>query len=188
MSKQKSNIDLEANERLQQNPFEVENGYFNQLKDNILNAASASESQMEYNLHLKQNKMQVPNGYFQTLTGRILERIDEGYKVKESETQVVVMPKPIPFKWISIAASLLLIASIYFGIHSGTRTSDELAALPDELLIDYLESNLSLGDELITDIAEIDIILDEIYWDETDKLSAALGEHPELEYDFEYYE
>ena len=188
MSDNKRHIDLEANKHLKENPFEVENGYFKGLKGQILNAAKASESEIEFNLHLKQNKMEVPDHYFASLADNIEQRIREQEASKESDIKVVSLQKRNEYKWFGIAASFLLVAALYFGISTSSTPTDGLAAVSDDVLLEYLENETELSEDLITNIEDIDIILDEIYMDETGDLTAMIGEHPELEYDFEYYE
>lgn len=189
MSNKKRHIELEADKHLKEYPFGVGNGYFNALTENILNAAQASESDLEYNLHLKQNKMQVPDGYFNSLSKRVEERVEQEMDSSVTISIAESKPKRTRLRWMGIAASLLLVASIYFGsLFTDTTPQDQLAEISDEFLIEYLETESNFSEELITDIADIDIILDEIYMDETGDLTALLNEHPELEYNFEYYE
>ena len=60
--------------------------------------------------------------------------------------------------------------------------------MSDELLIEFLGGNIELNEDLMADIADLDMILDEIYLDETSNLVGTFGDNPELEYDFDYYE
>ena len=117
-----------------------------------------------------------------------MQRIREQEASKESDIKVVSLQKRNEYKWFGIAASFLLVAALYFGISTSSTPTDGLAAVSDDVLLEYLENETELSEDLITNIEDIDIILDEIYMDETGDLTAMIGEHPELEYDFEYYE
>ena len=184
MKDDKRHINLEDNAHLMENPFGVERDYLKSLTEQIVNATQASESELEFNLHLKQNKMDVPSGYFDTLTNKIESRV----LTEERTTKVVTLNSTVRFRWVGIAASLLLLASIYFGVSFSNDNLDELAEMSDESLIEFLGGNIELNEDLMADIADLDMILDEIYLDETSNLVGTFGDNPELEYDFDYYE
>ena len=188
MSKEKRNINLESDKKLKDNPFSVSDGYFASLQENILNAADASESDIEFNLHLKQNKMQVPTDYFQSLSQKIESRIEHSKKIEQPETKIIDLPNRNRLRWVGLAASILLIASLYFGLPSKSAESDELALISDDLLIEFLEEETEFGEDMIASVTDIDQILDDIYLDETGNLGIMYEDNPELDYDFEYYE
>ena len=104
MKDDKRHINLEDNAHLMENPFGVERDYLKSLTEQIVNATQASESELEFNLHLKQNKMDVPSGYFDTLTNKIESRV----LTEERTTKVVTLNSTVRFRWVGIAASLLL--------------------------------------------------------------------------------
>ncbi len=186
MNNDKRHINLEEDKHLKEIPFGVEDNYFKSLTENILNGAKAAESDVEFNLHLKQNKMQVPEGYFDSLSKTIEDKVlvsEENLKPLE----VISINRKRNYRWVGIAASLLLLASIYFGI-SFNKEQDVLAEVSDEYLIEFLEDNTILNEEMMASITEIDMILDEIYAEETGDIALFVGDHPELDYDFEYYE
>ena len=189
MNSDKRNIKLKKDEHLKQNQFNVEPEYFNTLTEKIMNGAKASESELEFNLHLKQNKLQVPNMYFDSLSQRIEDKLKNheiGNQTFES-SDLTRSRRIKNFRWLGVAASLFILASIYLG-SPFIKSNDELAEVSYEYLIEFLNENANLDEDLIANITDIDLILDEIYAQETGDLDLLLNEHPELDYDFEYYE
>ncbi len=167
--------------RLRKHPFTVEDNYFNELTDNIMNAVDAEESDLKYNLHLRKSPFTTPNGYFEQLSNKI-----EGAIKQE--------PKSIPLyqqTWVrlaSVAASAIILATLYFTLPKTGVNNVNLDGFSDEAIIEFLESENALVDELLVNLDEIDSILDVIYEDETGVFVDAIQENPELEYDFEYFE
>ncbi|MEM9544770.1 MAG: hypothetical protein AAGA77_02290 [Bacteroidota bacterium] len=126
------------------NPFRVPEGYFDALEHKILDALDKKPVL----------EKTIPEGYFDNLTDIVLDRIKEEEK-----------PKVMPLyqrKWLSIAASLLIIlgAGYLITIQSGTATSGAEFALEIDLeeALDYLEENdnLYLSDLIGLDLDEED--------------------------------
>lgn len=166
--------------KLKQLPFQVREDYFTSLTDNIMNAAHAEDSELKYNLHLKNSPFTTPDNYFRQLPDRI-----ESLALKE--TRVIPLFQQPWTRWVAVAASFMLIATIYFLAPkegSATNWND----ISDEAIIAFLEEENGLSDELLINIESIDSILDEIYANETSAFAGALDSNPELDYDFEYFD
>lgn len=178
-NKDHGNKPLES-KKLKQLPFQVEEGYFAALTENIINAAHAEDSDLKYNLHLKKTPFTAPDNYFNQLPDRIEARV-----LKEN--------KVIPFyqqtwtRWMAVAASIALIATIYFLTPKETGATN-WNDISSEAIITFLEEENGFSDELLINIEDIDSILDEIYINETSSFASALDSNPELDYDFEYFD
>lgn len=181
MNKKDHHSNSLKNERLKKHPFKVEGEYFDGLTENIMNAVNAEESDLKYSLHLKKSPFSAPNGYFDKLSSNIEGKIAE-------EVKIVPFYQQVSKRWIAVAASIALLAIVYFSLPKADSITTEWDGISDEAIIEFLESENSLVDDFLVDLDQIDSILDIIYADETDIfVDAALG-NPELDYDFEYFE
>ncbi len=168
------------NPELKKLPFQVEEDYFKGLSGRIMNAIDAEESDLKYNLHLKKSPFTVPENYFSELSDQIESKLVlEKKKVRFFERPFV--------RWMSVAASLALLMTIYFNQPSQTST-DILSSVSDETIISFLESENTFADDLFMNVDEIDSVLDAIYADEASSFVNTLIANPELEYDFEYFD
>lgn len=166
--------------KLKQLPFQVEESYFATLTENIINAAQAEDSELKYNLHLKKSPFTTPSDYFEQLPENIESRVLE-------DTKVVPLYQQTWARWIAVAASFALIATVYF-LNPKETTTTNWDDISNEAIITFLEEENGFSDELLINIEEIDSILDEIYADETSSFVGALDSNPELDYDFEYFD
>lgn len=171
---------LLENDKLKQLPFQVAEDYFVGLTDKLVNAAHAENSELKYNLHLKNSPFTTPDDYFTQLTNSIDSKV-------RKESKVIPFYQQTWTKWVAVAASLALIASVYFLAPQNTSTTN-WNDISNEAIITFLEEESGLGDELLINIEEIDGILDQIYADETSSFASALDSNPELDYDFEYFD
>ncbi len=150
-------------------PFTVPSGYFEDLSNN-LNARIFIES-----LHVKENNgFAVPESYFEELTSRIeasvrIENIrtndvsggftiPDAYfddlssristRVQESTKRETPVRKLFT-SWISYAAAACVTAMIATGIYLNTNSynfDEQLAEVPDEEIINYLQAHSTAGD------------------------------------------
>lgn len=169
------------NEQLKKLPFEVEKTYFRGLQENIMNAAEAEDSDLKYNLHLKKSPFTVPKGYFDQLTDQIID--------KTTQQKVVPIYKQSWTRWVAVAASLALLFVVYLNNRGlGSNSEQILSEVSHDSIIEYLESENALVYDMLADLDDIDLILDNIYADETGDLADLIDGNPELEYDLEYFE
>lgn len=166
---------------LKRHPFQVEDGYFDGLSERISNAIDAEESDLKYNLHLKKAPFKVPEGYFNELPGAIETKLTA---IDRKEVKFYQRPM---VRWLAVAASLALLITVYFN-QPASKDSDLLSNVSDETIISFLESENALDDDLFVDLEEIDSVLDAIYADEIGIFVNTIGDEPELEYDFEYFD
>lgn len=181
MEKQSPDSKFLHNEQLKKSPFKVEKGYFRSLQENIMNAAEAEESNLKYNLHLKKSPFTTPEGYFDRLTDSIVD----GANQKQS----IPIYRQTWVKWVAVAASLVLIMVVYFNTQNQSMVSEHiLSEVSHDSIIEYLESENALIYDVLADLDDIDLVLDNIYADETGGLVNLIDGNPELEYDLEYFE
>lgn len=171
---------LLESDKLKRLPFQVSEDYFVGLTDKIINAAHAEDSELKYSLHLKNSAFTTPDNYFDQLPDKILSKVREEHKLVPFYQQTWT-------RWVAVAASLALIAAVYFLAPQNTSITnwDDISS---EAIITFLEEEDGLSDELLINIEEIDNILDQIYADETSSFANALDSNPELDYDFEYFD
>jgi len=167
-------------QKLKKLPFKVEGDYFASLTENILNAAHAEDSDLKYNLRLKKTPLTVPDDYFAKLTDRIESNIHK-------EIKVIPIYQRSWTRWLAVAASFALIVTTYF-LMPKEDNRNEWDGISSQTIISFLEDENALDDESLINIEEIDAILDDIYATETSAYASTLDSHPELEYDFEYFD
>ncbi len=127
------------------NPFRVPEGYFDSLEHKVLDSLDKKPK-------LEQS---VPEGYFDNLSDMVMDRIRE-----EEKTKVIPLYRR---KWLSIAASLLILCGAGYLItnQSNTPTSNPEFALeidPAEAL-EYLEENDNL---YLSDLISLDFDVDDL--------------------------
>lgn len=165
-------------------PFKVEDGYFSELTEKIVNAAEASESDLNFNLHLKKSPFKAPEGYFETLESKIHDRLNE----EPAEEKTISLFRQTWVRWSAVAASIAIILAFYLGNPIGAETVSDELAVSDEAIIEYLDDSYGFSDELLASVEELESVLDGIYEEEAGIYMDFIGNDLELEYDFEYLE
>lgn len=109
------------------NSFKTPEGYFLQAEEQILSQA---------NLPKETHTFEVPENYFDNLQTKILSRIEE----PQSENKVRSI---FNLSFIRYAAAVLIILSISLGLYFNqekTNINSEIANIPDQEIIDYLNT------------------------------------------------
>lgn len=122
------------------NPFKVPDGYFSNLENRTMDALGKKPVLAK----------SPPAGYFEGLSDKILEKVDTEVK-----------PKIIPLyrrTWLSVAASLIVIAGALFLINNDSITLDTENEFALEFEVDegldYLVEN---GDIYLSDLLSFDL-------------------------------
>jgi hypothetical protein len=129
-----------------QNPFKVPEGYFSSMENRLLDSIESKS--------VFQNT--VPAGYFDHLAENVIEKIHA-----DSHTRVIPMYKK---RWLSIAASLIIILGAGYLLNAPSNTPDNTGELvldiqPEDALEYLIENdNLYLTDLLNLNLLEEDML------------------------------
>jgi hypothetical protein len=166
------------NKNLKKSIFTVPKDYFELLSEKVRSKISTEESELMKSSILRQNVFQTPDNYFENLKSSINARIEQ------PESKVVPMYK---YQWLRYAAAaVILIGIAIFGLQKQQEDINLLAGVPDLAIIEYLEEKQAIEYDLLLSVTDLNTILDDMIIEETSSLSFAMGEHPELDYEFEY--
>lgn len=166
---------------LKKNIFEVPEGYFDNLKEEIiLGACIEKEVDLDNNLELKKNIFSTPENYFEKLNSEILSKV-------KTETKVIPLYQTTWFKSVAAAVVLIIVALLTLPKNQ-INESDLLSEVSDDAIINYLEERQAIEYELLSSVEGLDAMLDNMIMEETSNYSFALNENPELDYDFEYFD
>ena len=164
--------DFFLNKNLKDNPFRVPENYFEELNQKLSSLNNIHELE-------KETEWQVPEQYFDQLEGQIMAQInlpdkqkDANFQVPEGyfeslEAKIIAQTsekKETPVKMMSFAryaaaAAILIFCalSFYFIDNSQTSINKELANIPDQEIVEYLEYSSDPNDmTLIIENASIE--------------------------------
>ncbi|MFD2161083.1 hypothetical protein ACFSJU_01670 [Paradesertivirga mongoliensis] len=127
-----------------ENLFTVPAGYFEELEDNITSAVKLESIKNDHGAIFT-----LPERYFDSLEERIKSRIQP--EITESEKPRI---RGIFSTWPAYAAAACITAIISFGLYFNLRSNNntietEIAALPTDEIIDYLQLYSDAGDAAV---------------------------------------
>ena len=154
------------------NGYNVPEGYFSELEDTLLNKVKNLESIEDVLKNYKgTHGYTTPESYFDTLEKRILEKV-------EPKVIPLFSWKKIAYSTVAVAASLVLVFSIY-DYSSTQQITDTIAAIDTTQLHDYIYNG-----ELDLTLFEVEDLL----FDQNIDLSTLNNESLQEELLYEYLE
>lgn len=183
MSKNERNIKLEENRKMSQNIFDVPDGYFDQLQNDLESRMDFENSKLNTLKSLSHSPFTTPKGFFESLENSILS------KTIDREPKVIPLFNRTWVRVTAIAASLALISAFYFTLPNPTISeSERLSNISNEVIIDFLHAEETTEDDLYDELESFDTILEDMISEELTAFADILSSNSELNYHFEYFE
>lgn len=195
MNSEDENMELEKEAPIlasigKKNNFEVPNGYFENLSEQILNQALLND------LAGNKNNFELPNGYFESLDQQIISSIYlDTIKTNSAESNGFDVPvgyfadskqrllnsintqpkksKVIKLHFVRYAAAACILFTtslgIYFNVKSETSINTQLSKIPAKEIESYLNQHTDSSDlpMLIENIDETNLTIDDFNADKT---------------------
>ncbi len=141
------------------NPNEVPVGYFEGLTDKIMDRVDMEQSILFSHPVLRELPYKTPSNYFEELTDQI-ER-----KTETSEVKVIPLWSQ---NWFKYAASFILILGAVFVLNQSINQEPEtdlINQLTESEIIEYLSTEETGLDELLTQEEVMELVLDDMMAD-----------------------